>query len=178
MADAHDRSVRLTDLGFLPQIGLRLDAGDAASMAAVAGVLGLTLPSEPCRVAREGQRRALWLGPDEWLVVAPGDDAGRLIGALEQALAGRHAAVLDLSWTRTVLEISGPDAQDTLEAGCLLDLHRSVFAAGTVAGTILAKSQVYLERETAGDGADVFRIYVRASFAEHMRQWLARVMAV
>jgi sarcosine oxidase subunit gamma len=58
----------LTTVPFLAQVGVRLEPSSPAA-ARVEAALGFALP-EANRVAEAGGRRALWLGPDEWLVVA------------------------------------------------------------------------------------------------------------
>ncbi len=49
-----------------------------ASVAALSKALGLTLPKKPKTSASKTGRTALWLGPDEWLVI---DEAG-MVGTL------------------------------------------------------------------------------------------------
>ena len=101
--------------------------------------------------------RAMWLGPDEWLV----------IDAREEDFPDA-AAVIDVSGNRVCLELVGDDAEDVLAQGCSLDLHPSVFAPGRCAQTLLAKAQVILHRREA----ETFRILVRPSYAPYLRAWL------
>jgi sarcosine oxidase subunit gamma len=100
---------------------------------------------------------ALWLGPDEWLV----------LGGREQDYADRPAAV-DVSANRVCLELSGAGAADVLARGCALDLHPSVFPPGRCAQTLVARAQVILYRPAE----DTFRLLVRPSFADYLRAWL------
>src|ERR1700722_7202793 len=58
--------VDLSALGQVKQIGVRLRPPFPAYLA------GLPLPLVPNRAAAMGPVRVLWLGPDEWLVVAEG----------------------------------------------------------------------------------------------------------
>jgi len=62
-------SLSIRELPFLTQINLRVDSGDAAVMRRLSDSLGSVLPMTPNTVTLAGDRRALWLGPDEWLVV-------------------------------------------------------------------------------------------------------------
>ena len=110
-------------------------------------------PTEPNTIAGE----ALWLGPDEWLV----------LGGREDDFPDADAAV-DVSANRVVLELSGADAADVLARGCSLDLHPSVLGPGRCAQTLLARAQVILVR----DDVDRFRILVRPSFAGYLHAWL------
>jgi heterotetrameric sarcosine oxidase gamma subunit len=99
---------------------------------------------------------AIWLGPDEWLV----------LGGREQDYADMPAAV-DVSANRVCLELSGEGAEDVLARGCALDLHPSVFPPGRCAQTLVARAQVIVYRTE-----DAFRLLVRPSFADYLRAWL------
>ena len=132
--------------------------------AAAAGVLGVDLPETPN--AAVGQ--ALWLGPDEWLVVSDADPAG----ALEAALDGQHCAIVDVSEARAVLELSGAGAMEVLASGCRLDLE--ALSPGFCAQTALARAHVLLEPRKGG----VWRIYVGRSFAAYARAWLEDAIAL
>ena len=68
-------SISIRELPFLAQLNLRVDAGDAAVMRQLTDSLGFSLPLTPNTAAHAGDRRALWLGPDEWLIVDPDDQA-------------------------------------------------------------------------------------------------------
>jgi sarcosine oxidase subunit gamma len=100
---------------------------------------------------------ALWLGPDEWLVLS-----GR-----EEDYTDRPAAV-DVSANRVCLELAGESAADVLARGCALDLHPSVFPPGRCAQTLLARAQVILYRTDE----HAFRLLVRPSLADYVRAWL------
>jgi sarcosine oxidase subunit gamma len=100
---------------------------------------------------------ALWLGPDEWLV----------LGGREEDYCDAWAAV-DVSANRVCFELSGPSAVEVLARGCTLDLHPSVFPPGRCAQTLFARAQVILYRTEE----QVFRLLVRPSFADYLRAWL------
>jgi len=100
---------------------------------------------------------AVWLGPDEWLV----------LGGREADFPDAAAAV-DVSANRVCLELTGPGAAGVLARGCALDLHDSVFPPGRCAQTLVARAQVILLRT----GDDAFRLLVRPSFAPYLRAWL------
>ena len=129
---------------------------------------GVPLPLSPNRVAATGTLRALWLGPDEWLVVAEGD-APDLLPRLERAVAGRRAAISDLSSSRAIIEIGGSGARDLLASGCGLDLHPRAFGPGRCAQTLLARLPVILDQI---DAAPHYRVLVRRSYARWLIAWL------
>ena len=141
--------------------------GDALPV--VAEVLGLAPPATPNIVASDGVRRILWLGPDEWLIATPPGEEEALGPRLENALAGRHAAITDVSDGRTVITLAGAYARDVLAKGCGLDLHPRVFVAGLCAQSTLARASVLLHQAT-DDPA--YEIYVDRSFARYLWTWL------
>lgn len=162
-------AVRLAELPFLTQVDVRLDAKGAAADA-VGPALGLTLPTEPGTVERAGESRALWLGPDEWLLVGPPGGARELETRIRVAAGDEPVSVTDVSAQRTTLLVAGPRARDLLAHGCALDLHPRAFGPGRCAQTDLARTQVVLvSRDGGGAG---FWVLVRSSFAGYLADWL------
>ena len=154
--------IELSEHGPARQIGLRLRPPFPAYLA------GLPLPLVPNRVAVMGTLRVLWLGPDEWLVVAEGE-ALDLLPRLERAVANRRAAVSDLSSSRRSVEIAGGKARALLETGCGLDLHPRVFGPGHCAQTLLGRVPVILDQVS---DAPHYRLLVRRSYARWLVDWL------
>jgi sarcosine oxidase subunit gamma len=176
LASAADRlaalpaGVQVRELPLLVQLDLRLDpAGPAGD--AVAQVLGVPVPQQACTAVTAGEVSVLWLGPDEWLVVAPVDRTD-LLDALQAAVAG-HGAVVDVSAQRTTISLSGPRARDLLAHGCSADLHPRVAAGGTCLQTLLALAGVILV--VRDDTASSFWLLVRSSFARYLADWIVDV---
>ena len=139
-----------------------LRGGPEVSLA-VGAAFGAPPPLEPLRAAAEGARFALWLGPDEWLLIAE-DSGPELGGALEAALAGFPHALTDVSHRQSAIELSGPGAARLLNAGVPLDLDVEAFPVGMVARTLLLKAEITLWRREA----ERFRLEVGRSFAPYV----------
>ncbi|MER5668195.1 sarcosine oxidase subunit gamma [Streptomyces mirabilis] len=162
-------AVRLAELPFLAQVNVRLDAKGAAADA-VGLALGLQLPLEPNTVVRASELTAVWLGPDEWLVVGPTGGQRDLESRIRAASGDEPVAVTDVSAQRTTLLVTGPRSRDLLAHGCPLDLHPRVFGAGCCAQTTLARTQIVLvARDEPKAG---FWVLVRSSFAGYLTEWL------
>lgn len=172
MAEAGTPGAVVVEIPFLTKVNVRLQPGSATA-AVVAEALGMALPVEPNTTALKDARRVLWLGPDEWLVVAPPNERPGLELELRGALGTQPGSIVDVSGERTVLELSGARARDVLMKGCSIDLHRSVFAVGRCAQTGLARAQVVL----TPTGEDAYWIFVRSSFAGYLTAWLQDAMA-
>lgn len=108
---------------------------------------------------------AMRLGPDEWLVVGPQSDGDKLRIALDQALAGRPHAVVDVSHRQAALMLSGSAVADVLNTGCPLDLHEASFPIGSATRTVFHKAEIVLVRI---DHAPTFRVEVARSFAPYV----------
>lgn len=168
-ARAGDR-VHLVEVPYLAMVGLRLDPHGGAA-AAVGHALGAPLPTVCGQVSSVGHRHILWLGPDEWLVVSDESPAD-LLATVTEALAGKHAAVVDLSANRTTLELTGPAARSVLEKGCPADLHPRSFGQGRAIVTTLARIPVLLWQ--VGPGA--YWILPRSSLAAYVAAWITDAM--
>ena len=166
--------VELREVSFLTMVGLRVDRNSDAGQR-IAAVTG-GLPAASGGVSGTGDTSVLWLGPEEFLVVAPTEAheslGGDLIQALREALADGAGQVVDLSANRTTFELTGPRARAVLEKGCSLDLHPRVLSAGTALSTEIGNIPVVLWKT----GEDSFRIFPRASFADFLGRWLLDAM--
>lgn len=131
---------------------------------------GCDLPFEPCRARQAGERAALWLGPDEWLLVS--SDAGEtaaLFAAIETALGSMAHSLVDVSHRQIGVDVSGPGAATLINAGCPLDLDIRAFPVGMSTRTVLAKADITLWRVAE----DRFRIEVARSFSPYLLAFLA-----
>jgi sarcosine oxidase, subunit gamma len=155
-------ALRAVEVPFLTQLNLRVDPE-------AAGRLGLELPPAPNTWLAGGGREALWLGPDEFLLVAEPGAGGGLVAELERMLDGSHHSLVEVSADRAVVELAGEHRIGLLAKGCGLDLHPRSWRDGMCAQTLLARVPVLLqERELTT------RLFVRASFASHLVSWLSR----
>jgi sarcosine oxidase subunit gamma len=170
--NAADARVFVGEAAHRAIVNIRGKASDAAFAQAVKAVTGADLPARPNTTTQAGEFRILWLGPTEYWVTAPAGSEGKLASDLRQAFTGQHAAVIDVTESRTVISISGPDARNVLARGCSLDFHPRVFGPGQCAQTGLAKANVLIDQR---DAAPSYDIYVLKSFADYLWQWIGLV---
>jgi len=148
-------------------VNLRGNAEDPAFRAAVSRALNLELPVQPCSSVADNMHRLVWVGPDDWFVLGPKDQASAIEAQLRAALAGMHHAVTDVSGGYTVLHLSGTPVREVLAQGCPLDLHPRVFRPGSSAGSVFFKASIWLWQT---DQAPVYELLVRSSFMGYF--WL------
>lgn len=160
--------------------------GGPAVMRAAGEALGLTLSETACRAATAASSQApadpsdpgnaphgglvaLWLGPDEQLLLGP--EMSDIGAALHTALRELPHSLVDVSHRQTAFEVSGPQATLLLNAGCPLDLDPGAFPVGMCTRTVLAKAEIVLWRTSQ----DVFHVEVWRSFADYVSRFLAEV---
>ena len=155
-----DGKVRAVELPFATRFILR---GGEDLAGPVGAAFGVALPTRPLASVSEGPRAALWLGPDEWLLLAEDEPEG-LFQKLDAALAGVFHALIDVSHRQTAIDIAGPGAARLLAAGVPLDLDLSAFPVGMVTRTLLLKAEITVWRRES----ERFRLEVGRSFAPYV----------
>ncbi len=169
-SDHSSGRLALTENPLWQQVNLRIHPADGSLLT---DVLGGPLPAANTMTATSSGLIA-WLGPDEWLVVAP-DGRPSLEGDVRAAAGSAPLSVVDVSAARTIIAIGGPAARDVLAHGCALDLDARHFLPGSCAQTRLALANVVLMAPP--DQVDFvespeFLVLVRSSFAAYLATWL------
>ncbi|GLS40736.1 sarcosine oxidase subunit gamma [Mesorhizobium tianshanense] len=147
-----------------PAERISLRAPDA-SIAALSRALGVTLPRKPKTSASKAGRTALWLGPDEWLVI---DEAEKDPLADCAKVTVLHSAV-GISHRNVAISVTGPAAATTINSGCPQDLSLGAFPVGAASRTILGKVEIVLLRTEA----HTFRVECWRSFSDYVFTFLS-----
>lgn len=128
-------------------------------VAALSDALGMALPTKPKTSARANGLDALWLGPDEWLLIGPEGTDFMALGAGSGVL---HSMV-EISHRNVAFLVSGRGAAQAINAGCPQDLSLAVFPVGACSRTVFGKIEIILYRTAS----DVFRVECWRSFSEY-----------
>jgi sarcosine oxidase subunit gamma len=151
-------------------INLRGAAADQSLVTDVQRTLGIELPLMPSSWHGDDRVAAMWLGPDEWLILAPDGEAGDIERAVrEERSSDPWLSLVDVSHNYTCVLLSGPRARDVLATGCALDLRPNKLAPGYCAQTVLAKVPVLLRGLVVSDS---FELWFRNSYARYVTVWL------
>lgn len=148
--------VSITPAAHASRLALR---APRASLEALSQALDLELPSRPKTSTTKGNRTALWLGPDEWLLIGPATDD--LTAALSQ-VKEFHSAV-EISHRNVGILVAGSGAEATLAAGCPQDLSLAAFPVGACSRTVFGKVEIVLWRT----GESAFRVECWRSFCDY-----------
>ena len=139
---------------------------EVAQAAGAALHLDLTLPA--CRSVQCEGLAALWLGPDEWLLLAALEEQKNISEKLRAALASLSHVLVDVSHREAAFLVRGPAAALAINAGCPLDLRLTAFPAGACTRTLLGKTEIVLWRREP----ELFHIEAPRSVAAYMREFL------
>ncbi|MBW4023324.1 MAG: sarcosine oxidase subunit gamma [Proteobacteria bacterium] len=156
----------------LPPFARFIFRGPEGAAQAVTEAFGISLPREACRARVAADRAALWLGPDEWLLLAPQSDEAAIADEATSRAGALPFSLVDVSHRQVAFRLSGPRAATVLSGGNPLDLDLSAFPVGMCTRTVLAKAEIVLWRT----GPDSFHIEVWRSFAPYVRDFLREHM--
>ena len=110
------------------------------------------------------ERAALWLGPDEWLLIAEAEEPDNRAFEITDKIGALPHSLVDISHRQVGLVVSGALAARALSAGCPLDLRLAAFPVGMATRTIFDKAEIVLWRR----GEFEFHVEVWRSFAAYL----------
>ena len=120
---------------------------------------GVPAPSALGQAVAEGDRIALGLGPDEWLILARAAS-----GPLPPPQIAAAFSWVDITARQIGLTVTGPGAEKVLNIGCPLDLSLTGFAVDTCTRTLIGKAEVIVWRRAP----DQFHVEVWRSFVAYV----------
>ncbi len=125
------------------------------------------MPKKIGEGARDGTRRALCLGPDEWVLWAADADRDAIVSAFSAIYAEIPHSLVEVSDREVAVVVEGAQAATLLSVGCPIDVEGIAVGAGT--RTIFDGAQVVLFR----DGHERFTVEVWRSFLPYAWNLLA-----
>ncbi|MGS0686245.1 sarcosine oxidase subunit gamma [Nakamurella sp. GG22] len=169
LAACSNSAVAITPEPFVSMVDVRLPTA-----AAGAELLGARLPTTPNTWVATSAGRAIWLGPDEWLLTSAAHTPDALDEQARETVQPLGGAVVDVSAQRIGLRLTGSRVREVLAKGCSIDLHPRVFHRGRAAQTTVGLAGVILLG--LSDPADTqhgdYLLLVRSSFAVYLAEWL------
>ena len=74
---------------------------------------------EVLKVNSNDQTRILWMGPENWLVIS----SKNLLNELNEKFSTTEFAVTDISHSRSIIELQGPDVLEVIKKGSPFDIE-------------------------------------------------------
>ena len=122
---------------------------------------GLKFKDEPLSVINNNDTRILWNGPQNWFFVSTKKN---LLKDISQNFKETDFAVTDLSHSRAIIEIQGPETKEVLKKGCPFNfniLKKNKSINSTYNG-------ITLTIDMSDDNPDTVRLFVLRSFGESL----------
>ena len=169
-ATPENLSISMREITERGMIDLRGLSTDKKFMAAVKSVLGFDLPKARRTSASWGDLKALWLSPDQWLILCTRSKTTALLAELNAALGKLHSLAVDVSDMRSIIRLEGEGVRETLMKGSSLDLISDDYKAGTVRRMRFAEiaALLHVVEDTVID------LYVFRSYAEYTWAFLLK----
>jgi sarcosine oxidase, subunit gamma len=163
-------SISMREITGRGMIDLRGLMTDKKFMKAAKDVLGLDLPKTPRTTNTWGDMKALWLSPDQWLILCPGDKAQKILAELNTALKGIHSLAVDVSDMRAIIRLEGEHARTTVMKGTSIDLTHGDYQPGSIRRMKFAEVGALLH--IIED--NVIEVYVFRSYADYAWSFLLK----
>ena len=133
----------------------------------IKSITGCTFPPAANKFTTAGERHAVWLGPDEFMIICEVGKEDELASAIHTLFGNLHASVTNITDALAAFHLKGAAVRKVLAKGCALDLHHSSFRSGDAAQTLLSHAAVTI----MALADDEFIVICRTSFASYLHDW-------
>ena len=120
---------------------------------------GLEFSLQSPNVSSNKETRILWSGPSTWLVISRKENIVKII---KEKCNSDNFAITDISHSRAIIQIKGPQAKDILKKGCPLNFNE--FENNNCAGTVFHGINIVVD--FVGNNPDTFNLLTLRSFGE------------
>ena len=157
-----------------PVIKINLRGKKREFLANVGKNLNMILPTEANTSTTSDKLTAIWLSPDEWMVVSNelvSKDTNKyelqemLFNSISKTTLG---AVVDVTDQFVQLELKGENIYEIFSAGSPFNFNEFKEKKGSTTQTVLNHVDVILHHKDE----NIVNMFVRRSFAEHLWSWI------
>jgi len=128
---------------------------------------GQDIPAKIGEMSSAGEKTALCLGPDEWLLLAPELERAEIAARFAKISEHTTHSLVDVGHRTVGIDVSGPAAALVLNAGCPLDLD--AMPAGGCTRTVLDKAEILLMKLED----ERYRLEIVRSYAQFVWSFLS-----
>lgn len=173
--EEHQAGVVIQEHDDIGLIVLRGQPEDAPFMAAMAEILGATLPSKPSTFVdsnvdrnNAGSIRILWVSPDEWWLLCPIEQKLDLLQKCTAAASSFFAQVVDNTGALTTMTLSGAEHLTVVRHLTPFDIESA--GIGSCTSTVIPQASMMIIRPNTTSVVLIFR----RSFATWVWQLISR----
>jgi len=158
--------ILIQELPFVEKINLRFDPNNKEYFSLCGKILDIILPTQPNTYSKNRDIKALWLGPDEWLVV--NESENYLFPELENKFNNFDIGITDVSENRTIIRIKGEKIYKLLSKFLTLDLDKNLCNESKCAQTLFVKIQTLIVRNNNINEIPEIDLFINRSHAEYI----------
>ena len=156
--------IDIQELPFINKINVRIDINDNQNIIKCGKLINAILPIQPNTYVKNDNVKAIWLGPNEWLIT----NNQNLYNNLKSEIGDIQASVTDVSENRTVIRISGEKIFKLLSKFLVLDLEKNLPDESSCAQTLFVKVPVLLVRNNNEKQIPEIDIFTNRSHANYI----------
>ena len=119
----------------------------------------LELPIDNPKVTANKETRILWSAPRTWLIIS---SKKNIISNIKHKCDRENFAITDISHSRAVIQIKGPQAKEVLKKGCPININE--IQVDNCAGTVFNGITVVID--FVNNDPDTFNLLALRSFGE------------
>ena len=120
---------------------------------------GLEFPLQNSKVSSNKETRILWSAPNTWLVISRNEN---IVEIIKEKCSSENFAITDISHSRAVIQIKGPQAKEILKKGCPLNFNE--FEKNNCAGSVFHGINIVVV--LVDNDPDTFNLLTLRSFGE------------
>lgn len=162
--------IKFQELPFIRKINLRGNPEDKSFIISTGKILDTLLPIETNKYTKKNNIKAIWLGPNEWLIV--NENETNIYDQLLKIFDNKEISVTDVSENRTVLRVSGKRLFTLLSKFLVLDLEKNLSNESSCCQTIFVKVPVLIVRNQNNNDETSVDIYTNRSHANYIYELL------
>ena len=120
---------------------------------------GLEFSLQSPKVSSNKETRILWSAPSIWLAISRREN---IVEIIKEKCNSDNFAITDISHSRAIIQIKGPQAKDILKKGCPLNFNE--FENNNCAGTVFHGINIVVD--FVDNNPDTFNLLTLRSFGE------------
>ena len=165
-------NLKISPISPIAKINLR--GNKREFLAATSKTIGLILPNEPNTSSSSEKLTAIWLSPDEWLVVTNSiiekqSNIYELENSLKDTITkSKLGSVVNVTDQFIMINLEGNNIYDLLASACPFNFNKFMKNKCAVAQTVFAHIDIILHHKDTNN----LNLFVRRSFSEHLFSWM------
>ena len=161
--------IKLREIAHTTKINLRINPKNKSLISELRQVLNVLLPNQANTFSQYEHIKAIWLGPNEWLITEDNENNNtKLLKIINDIVGSIDGSVTDISEQRTILHLEGEKINLLLSKFLTLDLANIFNKPRRVAQTLFVKVPILICKANNDFNSNIFDIFVNRSQAKYI----------